>query len=278
MYTKVLVGMVLTLVTLVGSETLATARAARVNRVTIDYVPPKNPAHRPIYEQLKDRNFLEKLQKFLSPIRLPRALLVKLDGCNGEADAFYDSDVITICYEYIDHLRNTMPAETTPAGVTPIDALEGPLFDTCLHEAAHALFDMLEVPVLGREEDAADQLSSFIILQLGKEEARRVIGGVAYAFKTEAAAKAPPTMTEFAGVHGTPAQRAYNVLCIAYGADHEFFGYIVDDGYLPKKRAEECEFEYEQVAYAYQKLISPYVDRRRAKKVLDTRWLRPQGK
>jgi len=87
----------------------------------------------------------------------------------------------------------------------------------------HALFDMLQVAVLGREEDAADQVSSFIILELGKEEARRLIGGVAYAFKTEAAAKASPTMTEFSGVHGTPMQRYYNVLCIAYGADHEYF-------------------------------------------------------
>ena len=65
-----------------------------------------------------------------------------------------------------------------------------------------ALFDMLRVAVLGREEDAADQVSSFIILELGKEEARRLIGGVAHAFKTEAAAKASPTMTEFSGVHG----------------------------------------------------------------------------
>ena len=116
-----------------------------------------------------------------------------------------------------------MPAKATPAGVTPIDAVEGPLFDSCLHEVSHALFDMLQVAVLGREEDAADQVSSFIILELGKEEARRLIGGVAYAFKTEAAAKASPTMTEFPGVHGTPMQRYYNVLCIAYGADHEYF-------------------------------------------------------
>jgi hypothetical protein len=92
--------------------------------------------------------------------------------------------------------------------------------DSCLHEVSCAL---LRVAVLGREEDAADQVSSFIILELGKEEARRLIGGVAYAFKTEAAAKASPTMTEFSGVHGTPMHRYYNVLCIAYGADHEYF-------------------------------------------------------
>jgi hypothetical protein len=257
--------------------TTTQAAPARANRVSVSYVPPKNPAHQPIYDQLKEVSFLEKLQQFLSPFRLPRALLVKVEGCDGDANAFYENNVITICYEYIELLRKTMPAETTAAGVTPIDAIVGPLFDTCLHEFAHALFEMLRLPVLGREEDAADQVSAYIMLQFGKVEARRLIGGVAYAYKIEAdAATAPPTMTHFADLHGTPAQRFYNVLCIAYGADKHLFGDdIVEKGYLPKERAEDCENEYRQAAYAYEKLIGPHVDRGRAKKVFDRSWLRP---
>jgi hypothetical protein len=65
-------------------------------------------------------------------------LLVKVEGCDSNANAFYENDVITVCYEYIEDLRKTMPAETTAAGVAPIDALVGPLFDTSLHEFAHA--------------------------------------------------------------------------------------------------------------------------------------------
>src|SRR6201991_4120440 len=193
--------------------TTTQAASARANRVSVSYVPPKNPAHQPILDQLKEVSFLEKFQKFLTPFRLPRALLVKVEGCNGDANAFYENDVITICYEYIEQLRKTMPAETTAAGVTPIDAIVGPLVDTGLHEFGHALFDMLQLPVLGREEDAADQVSAYIMLQLGKVEARRLIGGVAYASKAGAdGTTAPPTMTSFADVHGTPAQRFYNVL------------------------------------------------------------------
>jgi hypothetical protein len=114
------------------------AAPARANRVSVSYVPPKNPAHQPIYDQLKEVGFLEKLQKLLTPFRLPRALLVKVEGCKGDANAFYENDVITICYEYIEQLRKTMPAETTAAGVTPIDAIVGPLVDTGLHEFGHA--------------------------------------------------------------------------------------------------------------------------------------------
>jgi hypothetical protein len=51
------------------------------------------------------------------------------------------------------------------------------------------------------------------MLQVGKDEARRLIGGVTYAYKTEVeAATAPATVTRFADVHGTSAQRFYTAL------------------------------------------------------------------
>jgi hypothetical protein len=248
--------------------------APQPNRVSVSYVPPKNPAHQRIYERLKERRWLEKLQEFVSPFRLPRTLKVSLAGCDGEADAFYGDDAITICYEYIDELWKNMPAETTAAGITPIDTIIGPLFDTTLHEFGHALFDMFNLPVLGREEDAADQVSAYLILNLGKAEARRLIMGAAYTFKTEAErAAAPPSPEKFADEHGTPAQRAYNLLCIAYGADAKLFGDFLTKGYLPKKRAEGCGDEYRQISHAFETLIGPHIDRARAKKIFDRSWL-----
>src|SRR4029450_1816383 len=169
---------------------------------------------------------------------------------------------------------NRVPPRTPPGGSTPVDALLGPLIDTCLHEFGHAIFDMLRVPTFGREEDAADQGSAYIMLQLGKAEARRLFLGTAYAYKTEfEAATAPHALKAFANVHGTPAQRFYNLLCIAYGADAQLFGDLVAKGYLPKERAEDCEGEYKQVAFAIQKLIAPHIDARRARKVFDKSWL-----
>ncbi len=257
-----------------GAGECANADGARPNRISVSYVAPKNAAHQPIYQRLKEARFLERLQEFLSPVRLPRTLRVKTEGCDGEANAWYEDDAITICYEYIDEIWKTVPTETTPAGVTPIDALVGPVFDTSLHEFAHAIFDMLKLPVFGREEDAADQVAAYITLHLGKDEARRQIGGTAYTYMTEAkAAKEPPALQQFANEHGTPAQRFYNLLCIAYGADAKLFGDLVAKGYLPKERAENCADEYKQVAFAFEKLITPHIDRRLAKKVLQKSWL-----
>jgi hypothetical protein len=259
---------------------LLTVGAARTassapGQIPIEYVPPKERAHQVILQAAREGRLLEKLQEFLVPFQLPRPLTIKLEGCDGEANASYENDAITICYEYIAELWAYLPAQTTPAGVTRMDALIGPLFDTCLHEFGHAVFDMLRIPVLGREEDAADQFSAYLMLHLGKDEAKRLIFGTAYAYKAESdAATAPPTFQSFANEHGTPAQRFYNILCIAYGADPETFESIVARGALPKERAESCKDEYRQVAYAFERLISPHIDSALAQKVFEKRWLR----
>jgi Putative metallopeptidase len=74
------------------------------------------------------------------------------------------------------------------------------------------------VPIMGREEDAADQFAAYLLLQFAKDDARRLILGVAYAYNVDASKPVPPKKNPFADEHGLPAQRFYNVLCMAYGA------------------------------------------------------------
>jgi len=261
--------------TILASTIAMTANAAsKVNRIKVRYVTPKNPAHQQIYTELKERKVLERLQKFLSPVRLPKTLRISLAGCDGEADAFYEDAAITICYEYIYELVKDMPEETTPSGIQPMDTIIGPLFEVALHEFAHALFELLELPVFGREEDAADQVAAYILLQLGESEARRLIAGAAYAYSMEEnKAGSCRSAEDYANEHGTPAQRFYNVLCIAYGADTKLFSEVLTRGYLPESRAEFCEEEYEQVQDAVDLLIVPHIDMDMADEVMDNAWL-----
>ena len=117
------------------------------------------------------------------PIPPPRPLTVKVEECDGDINAWYLDDAITVCYEYVAWVVSNAPKETTPGGITPLDALLGPLFDVFLHEFGHALFDLFDVPLFGREEDAADQVSAYIMLYFGKDEARRLICGPPTAIK-----------------------------------------------------------------------------------------------
>src|SRR5687768_1837625 len=152
-------------------------KGASADRIDIEYVAPKSPEHQPVLELIKEHRTLEKIQQLLSPLRLPRRLLIKTEGCDGVSNAYYDDGAVTVCYEYLDDVWKNVPEEPTPAGVAPIDALIGPVMDVFLHEAGHAVFDMLQVPLFGREEDAADQFSVYIMLKMEKDEARRLIMG-----------------------------------------------------------------------------------------------------
>ena len=258
-----------------NSECAAARKSSilRADRIQISYVPPKNSAHEALFQLLKERQVLEKIKGLLSALRLPRALLLKVDGCDGESNAWYADDAVTVCYDYLADILRNAPKETTPAGVTRTDAIVGPTLEVFLHETGHAVFDYLTVPILGREEDAADQFAAYILLQFAESDARRLIYGVAYSYNIDASQ--PSTKKNpFADEHGLPAQRFYNVLCMAYGADSKLFAELVDKKYLPSERAEGCADEYDQVIRALNKLIGPYIDQKRAKQVRARQWLK----
>src|SRR5690348_9566831 len=88
--------------TLLGPLLSLPARAQPQDRVRIEYEPPKNPAHQRIYEEVKNARVLELVKDALSSFRLPRVLSIKLAGCDGFSNAWYDGEGITVCYEYVE--------------------------------------------------------------------------------------------------------------------------------------------------------------------------------
>ena len=185
----------------------------RADRIQISYVPPKNSAHEPLFQLLKERQTLEKFKGLLSPLRLPRALLLKVEGCDGESNAWYGDDAVTVCYEYLEDILQNAPRETTPAGVTRTDAIMGPTLEVFLHETGHAVFDYLSVPILGREEDAADQFAAYILLQFAESDARRLIYGVAYSYNIDAS---KPSTKKILSLTSTAFRRSASTTCCAW--------------------------------------------------------------
>jgi hypothetical protein len=50
-------------------------------------------------------------------------------------------------------------------------------------------------------------------------------------------------LEKYSSVHGLPEQRFYNLVCLAYGANPREFADVVENGYLPKDRADNSEYE-----------------------------------
>jgi hypothetical protein len=243
------------------------APKSKPNQIKYEYVPPKNPAHQPIHDQMKQGRALEHLQELLGPLRLSYPLTIKVEGCDGVANAFYSDEVVTVCYELLADILKNAPTQDLPGGLSRADTILGPVLAIFLHETGHAVFSMLQIPVLGREEDAADQFAAYVMPRLGKDEARRLMLGSAYHHRIQMPGQEVKIPIQaLSNEHSTPAQRAFNILCIGYGADKKLFADVVEKDLLPKGRAEVCEREYDDVEFAMTKLIKPHIDQRLAKK------------
>jgi len=243
-------------------------------QIAISYVEPRNSAFRPIYERLKQRQVLERLSAFMSPLSLTRKIEVKTDQCGVTTSAFVPGGGVTICYEYVAEIERLAPTARTRYGVTREVAVTGAFVQVVLHEMARAVFDVLQVPVWGREADAADKLAGFIMLQFGPEVALTLLTGTAHFFE---ASDRTWTGSDFSDVRSTEAQRFYNYLCIAYGgpSSDEFKVFLDVIGFLKLKRARHCAAEYRDLRWAFQRTILPHVDRDLMDKVRTMKILGP---
>jgi hypothetical protein len=255
----------------------------KVDEIDIAYIEPSNTAFEPIYEGLKRRKVLEELKEFLSPLRLPQSVLVKIEQCDTPSRPYQPGGPVTICYEYVAKLlelaQKIPEGSKTARGVSRDDAVVGAFVQAVLQQVADAVLYLDQVPVWGREEDAADKLAGFLMLQFGPETARKLLNGAAYFFE---ASDRTWTGSDFSSQQSTEAQRFYNYLCIAYGGDPATFKDFVEVGgqqqqstgvgrvrtdLLPARRVPWCSREYNDLKFGFDNYIKPCMDRDRLEKV-----------
>jgi hypothetical protein len=198
------------LVSALAMPGLSAAQDVHSQRIKTEAYPPKNPEHQQVYDLLKQRQWLEKAREFFGIFKLPQDITIFTRSC-GMSNAWYVQGTVTVCYEYLDDILKSMPEETTPEGITQADAIIGQFAYTVAHEMGHALFDILDIPLLGQPEDAADEFAAYMMLELGKEQARRFILGAAYSYANYLKnPKVTVNRIAFADAHSAPLQRYYS--------------------------------------------------------------------
>jgi putative metallopeptidase DUF4344 len=254
-------------------------------QIEIEYVEPKTAEFAPIYERLVERKVLETLRQFLAPLKLPRKLTVRIDECGANYRRYSGQAVATVCYELIGEIERLAPVgnvqliqtQYRPA-IKAEAGIIGPFVQSLLHEIALAVFDILEVPVWGRQDDAADRVAALIMLQFSKDNlAWNTIIGTAWFLAGSALAR-----PDLADVRGVMAQRYYTTLCIAVGGDSRTFGSFVAEnrsdkaaaaGDLPPSRARGCREEYEVLSSGFQSVMTPHLDQALVRRVRSITWI-----
>ncbi|HEX5841104.1 MAG TPA: DUF4344 domain-containing metallopeptidase [Pseudomonas sp.] len=126
---------------------------------------------------------------------------------------------------------------------------------TLLHEMGHLLIAELDLPVLGREEDAADQLGFIsLFISYGRQHDADFYAkllDIADYWRLEWRRTKPEHEEVHAWAsHGLDAQRFYNLACLIYGSDPDQLEWVPKVTELPVERALYCDQEYAQVRKA----------------------------
>lgn len=127
----------------------------------------------------------------------------------------------------------------------PIDNyVEANLISIFYHELGHALIDIMDLPVFGQEEGAADTASILMIDAFyDNNSAVDIARDAAFGFLDEADTSGDtPAWWD---VHGPDQQRYYNLVCLFYGADPDARAGLADELELPEDRADSCEEEFD---------------------------------
>ncbi len=214
---------------------------------------PSSPEFEDFREGLIRHRFLDTIALRLNDsIKLPKDITLTTAHC-AQPNASYDPDRrrVTLCYELFEELTDKFAREVGGEYL-----VSGTLVFALMHELGHAIIDVLELPIVGREEDAVDQLATILLLNQGPTGDSLAFGAVGW-FALNAPAK-PLNDIAFADEHGLNQQRVYNIICWIYGRAPTRYREVVREGWLPEDRARGCQSEFLRLARNWERLLSPY--------------------
>lgn len=147
-------------------------------------------------------------------------------------------------------LAFSQPAPVPDQVLTDKDAfVDANLRAIFYHELGHAVIDLMDVPIFGQEEDAADVMSVLLIDWLYDEDtAQSIAYDSAFGYISDPEGKED---VPYWDLHGPDEQRYFNHICLFFGANPEERDDLAAELGLPEERAEYCPEEYDQAAESW---------------------------
>lgn len=144
------------------------------------------------------------------------------------------------------------------------DAIDFAMHDaafTMYHEIGHMLVGELGLPVLGKEEDAADALAVILLLNDDSDpDSYNALVDAADGWYFNAVKSTGSGVEEFSyyDEHSLDIQRAYAMVCMMVGKEPEVFEQTAEAYELDQDRVDGCAYTYEQAASSWFTLLGPH--------------------
>mgnify|MGYP002637539507 CR=1 FL=1 len=187
--------------------------------------------------------------------RLPRDVPITHQTC-GYENAYWDGSGIVLCYEMLELIAGLFWNSGWDLTDEDFDLLTYDSWVFILyHELGHALIDVYDLPVPGREEDAVDAFSVVVLVESGVPDT--VVSAALFWLLLDDSSGGS---LNFADEHSMNMQRFYNLLCWVYGSDPVTYDYLVDSfpELEPRIEGGRCEMEYADQYDAWSELLAPW--------------------
>ena len=129
-----------------------------------------------------------------------------------------------------------------------------------LHELGHTSTNQLNLPILGRKEDAADSFAVTRLIKLnnGFSDGVLVEAGMGW-FLSAKAGKKTGNSVPFYDEHGLDEQRGYEIVCLMIGSGESKYQYLADLTHLPPVRQKTCAGDYKDAANSWDDVLKPHL-------------------
>lgn len=228
-------------------------KPAPQKKLTVEYLPPTTPGVGgiPFEHVQRMRVLIDLLER---QIALPNPITVSYREC-GEANAAYapDKRMIKICHELWDK-RRALFTETGLSRETIRNKLRAVFTFTFFHEFGHALDEELNLPLLGRDEDAVDDIATLWMIRLGVGDAARLA-----AYGHHLRAQQAEYRHEVWDEHATGGERGFAIACLLYGANPQRHGQAFERMGIPAPKLKRCKTEFREALEAWHVLLGPHL-------------------
>jgi hypothetical protein len=141
-----------------------------------------------------------------------------------------------------------------------VEFVTGNMLFAALHEMGHMHVQEMGLPVLGREEDAADAYAVIALLKVGTDVSHGVLTQAAKGwFLSDARNQKEGYPLAFYDEHGLDRQRAYQIVCLMVGSDPQKFSDLADQVKMPEDRQGTCQGDYSNAVWSWEMVLKPHL-------------------
>ncbi len=139
---------------------------------------------------------------------------------------------------------------------------------TIYHEVGHLLIDKLDWPILGREEDIADNFATYTLLSQRRRSSQQALKDAALGWKLEDQFYGSQRdESDYYAVHSLDLQRAFQIVCMMVGQDRDNFYLTAQEWGIDSMRQSSCKDDYQKISRSIERLTASSDDNSLSAKV-----------